>query len=229
MAIAVQSVSSNTWASSNTCVITKPTGLAVGDLMIAIVQQKDVNTATCTLTGWTGIDTMDLNTTSGDYAWTLYKVADSGDVAASDFTFSLNNTAYVAGGILRIDGQASSSFINANDWAEQASNIINHSVACGITPSVAECLIIMGVFNSVNVTSSGYAVSTDNPASWSEAWDVGDGTAARSFACGYAIRTQTTSTGNAAFSTSGNSSSSATLIAVAPAVSASTSNFFQFF
>lgn len=216
MAVAFKSVATVTYASANTVTIPKPTGLAVGDLMVAIVHQKDVDTATCARTGWTAIDTMDLNATSGDYAWTLWKIADSTDVAGSNFVFTLNRTAYVAGAIYRIDGHNASTPINAHAWNEQGSNTTNHSVACSITPNVADTLFLMGTFNSGNTTNAGYAISTDNP-TWTEGYDVGSAGAGRSFASAYADRSATSASGNAAFTTAANDYSSATLIAIAPA------------
>ncbi len=223
MAIAYQSIGTVTYASGNTVTIPKPSGLAVGDLMVAMVHQKDVDTATCTLAGWTAIDTMDLNITSGDFAWTLYKVADAADVLLTQFVFVLNRTAYVAGAIFRIDGQAASSQINAHAWAEHSSNTTSHTYADTITPSVANCLLLIGVFNSGNVTNSGYAIATDNP-TWTEAFDVGSAGAARAFAGAYANRPETSATGNSASTTSANDYSSSTIIAIAPLASSGPTN-----
>lgn len=222
MAIAYKSVGSVTYASANTCVIPKPAGLAAGDLMIAIIHQKNVNTATCALTGWTEIDTIDLNASSGDYAWTLWKIASSDDASATDFTFSLNRTAYVAGSIIRIDGHNSTSPINAHNYGEDENWDPNHSIAMSVTPSVSNCLLIMATFNSLNTTISDYAIATDNP-SWTESYDIGSAGAGRSFSAAYASRPETSATGNSSFKhASGdgyNDYVGGTLLAVAPAVS----------
>jgi hypothetical protein len=128
MAVTVQSVSSvarNTI--STTLTITKPTGLAVGDLMVAhlVRSDNDQNSRTWSLSGWTSaVDTQgnDTGTSSSGMA-ALHKIADSGDVAASNFTFTVSSAAdFLAGAIYRIDGHAPSAPINAS-----ASAFINNS------------------------------------------------------------------------------------------------------
>ena len=103
MAIAVASVSTNTMGTGG--VLTKPTGLAVGDLMVAIVVAETVADL-ASPGGWTNQGSRD----TANYAKTklFTKVADSGDVAASNFTFTGTD---IRGGILyRITGGITSTF-----------------------------------------------------------------------------------------------------------------------
>jgi len=218
MAITYQSVGTLSYTNTNAPVITKPTGLASGDLMVAVLHQKNGSGRTCTRTGWTAIDSMNLDATTGDVAWTLYKVADSTDAAASNFTFTLSGTENTAGAIFRISGQATSSIINGHAYGEDGSNRSNHSVSATVTPTVANCLIILATFNSNNVTTSSYAINTDSP-TFTQAFDVGSAGAARSFSGAYGNRPQTTATGGISFTTSSSGFDSATIIAIAPLAS----------
>ena len=88
-----------------TLVMTKPAGLAVGDLLLAYVVFTQSATGSPTLpSGWAtasgGSTAWDATTFAGTYvAW---KIADSGDVAASDFTFtSSGGSPYSTSGIIR--------------------------------------------------------------------------------------------------------------------------------
>ena len=99
MAIAVQSVS--TTAMGGGATITKPAGLTVGDLLLAIVADDGFGSAFLTEpAGWTAL--FRSSSGAGDYAEVLvcYIEATSTETAASDFTFT-----NAAGGILyRISG-----------------------------------------------------------------------------------------------------------------------------
>ena len=74
-------------------VVPKPSGLAVDDLIIvwAATDVNDVSTAefdaTSDPTGWTFVQTAGTNVTDV-HLGLFWKIADSGDVAASNFTFT---------------------------------------------------------------------------------------------------------------------------------------------
>src|SRR5690349_11871893 len=109
MAVAFQSVQTAS-ASSTTITITKPVSLAVGDLMVAHLVATGTSaqeTATVSLTGWTAIS----GTGQGDAGANTctrnlphYKIADSSDVAASNFTFTWTASMALRGAIYRITG-----------------------------------------------------------------------------------------------------------------------------
>jgi hypothetical protein len=97
-------VNSQTNTSSTTTVtITIPTGLAVGDLMIAnLTQRNSENDAT--LAGWTKRISYEVGS-NNRWATILYKVADASDVVASNFTFTFPaGTGSTAGGITAFRG-----------------------------------------------------------------------------------------------------------------------------
>ncbi len=156
MAIAVQSVSTNTMGVGG--VLTKPTGLTVGDTMVAIVVAE--TTADLAAPGsWTGAAT--LNTASYAKSAVFYKVADSADVAAANFTFTGTN---IRGGILyRISGAA----------------IAENFVGTG-TPKATDGLVIIwgiaGDNDGSNTSFSGYSVTGGASPTFTERLDSSENT-----------------------------------------------------
>jgi len=104
MAVTVQSVSTGTLSStSNT--VTKPSGLAVGDLMVALLFKNHPSYLSFP-SGWTNL----VRQVAGQHQIrVVYKVADSGDVAASTFTFSAGSGDRIAVTLYRITDGVSSS------------------------------------------------------------------------------------------------------------------------
>lgn len=196
MAVAVQSSSSTAWASSATVVITKPTGVVVGDLLIAQIGYTSDGTFTITPpAGWTTIQQTNIGVEMAIEVF--YKVATSTETAASDFTFTCNNTTFVAGGMMRIDGQSATTPI----WTSAEGTVTNSaapSFTNTITPAVANSLILMfpGAWDSNNSAIATYAIATSNP-SWTELWDLDTASnSGQSISAAWALRPQTTATGN---------------------------------
>ena len=89
MAITYQSIQSNTAGSGTTIVVTKPTSLAVGDLMIA----QSIYSSNQGITLPTGFTTVHSGTINALRSYiTGYKIATAGDVAAANFTFTTGST-----------------------------------------------------------------------------------------------------------------------------------------
>ena len=185
MAVAIQSVSTNAMGTGG--VITKPTGLAVGDVLLAIVVAEETEDLAAPA-GWTSVDAR--GTATYAKAAAFIKTADASDVAASNFTFTGTN---IRGGILyRTTGGAiskvgwwtSPSFIPpvgstshvfvfsfAGDNSGRTVTYSGYSVAGGATPVFTERLdsseatglttcfgIADGAYNS-SATLTGYGVS----------------------------------------------------------------------
>lgn len=114
----VQSSQTATTTSASSVTITKPTGLAVGDFMFAFIGFENGSTARTftTPSGWTLLQT---NPTDSEGVACFYKEATSGDVAASNFTFSLSGAADRLGGVLvRVDTLADGNEIGASEFDE---------------------------------------------------------------------------------------------------------------
>lgn len=145
MAIVVESVA------TGGSPISKPTGLAVGDLLVAALSNDTHVAATVTVPlGWTSLQS------GNDYNphGILAKVADSSDVAASTFTFQDSNAAALYGVLYRLSGAVDPAvlsfpyFTNRTNGASGA-----HGISPGITPLYNPSLIILG--HNVYTTSSG--------------------------------------------------------------------------
>lgn len=141
-AVAFQSAGTSPGASSQTCVITKPAGTSVGDLLIASCSFDDGGASTVSLGGWTVLK----KTQTGTYTLaTLYKIADAGDAAAANFTFTTTGTSGSnVGGMIRLSGTAASSiFDTPQDATASATGVANNASSNTIT-STGDMLIGIG-------------------------------------------------------------------------------------
>jgi hypothetical protein len=90
-----------TATSDTTVVITKPTGLAAGDLMIATLGCADSRTISPPGT-W---DTLHNDSDGGQRVYVFARIADAGDAAATNFTFTVSGTfGASAGAMYRVTG-----------------------------------------------------------------------------------------------------------------------------
>ena len=186
-----RSVSTTTPATVSTCSPAKPTGLAVGDLMLFHIAQRRTRAVTLT-TGWALVDSRSQTNLKSDIFW---KIANSTDVAAGSFSFSwTGGTAEAICSVTAISGVNTTTPIGASTGQSNASSV---TVSTGsITPTTANSMLMIYVTGGDDQTSSSYQVPTDNPSSWTEAYDVvtnlGNDLC---FAMAYGTRAATTSTG----------------------------------
>lgn len=214
MSVTYQSVQSSGWVTGNP-VVTKPTSLAVGDLMIAIWALSDDNNSISSPAGWTSITSLFNSTNNGQTFYSAYKIADSSDVAATNFTFT-----YSGGGggnrfaaIMRFTGTNTSNPIGGSSSGNN--NDTTTPSISGFTPTTPNQVFILAITgsNSGTGTFSGYAMATDNP-TWTEIIDANTSNLNDSnIAIAYSsVRSQSTATGN--FSLTGTEASlNQTLIA----------------
>lgn len=201
----------NNSGSTVTLTITKPTGLVVGDLLFAQVGWRDVGSdySSNTPSGWTLIQSVrgfDASPNTGGGNAAFYKVADSSDVAASNFSFTLSgsfNSCSAVGILARIDGISPTAPVgesNAGGGYYTSSSGATFSNA-GITPSFADSFLIMCCHNTANTGGfSSQAIATSNP-SWTELVETNTGDTR--IALTYATRPESTATGNFSWSVSG--------------------------
>ena len=225
-----QSVQSNT--GFTTVVITKPTSLAVGDLMLAGIwgsNDGSNNIVLDTPSGWTLEESV--NISSNVSMLEVYsKIADSADVSASDFTFtsstSTSASRHMIGHILRFTNYG----LKAGEASGQTtgSGIASLSFA-GFTPSYPDTTLVFfsGIDSSTSqYTTSTYAIATSNP-TWTERAESSVNDATRDSALGVAtaVRPEATATGNATASYSASADGmrgAGVIIALAPRVDGST-------
>lgn len=204
MAVTYESISSGSIQDA-ALVLTKPTGLAVGDLMVAGIYFSDNNGSTGdsginTPAGWT-LQEATTTTQPPEYERlsVFLKIADSADVAASNFTFTRagTDTSYhLMGHLLRISDYG----IVAGETSNSDPNVTTTTItATGFTPTRADTLFIAFLGNSCragDITNTSVALATDNP-TWTERneQNVNDTGTDSNFAVYTASRSQTTSTG----------------------------------
>lgn len=155
-----------TGSTAATLNIPKPSGLAVGDLMVACISLTTGGGGTVGLpSGWT---TFQNPVAAIRGQW---KIADAADVAATQFTWTVTGatgTVNMSGGIDRITGHNPSNPINVSGAA--TASAVN-PVAPSVTTTVANCLILPMGFQVPAV-----AVTYTPQSSWTETWDVAGGT-----------------------------------------------------
>ena len=199
MTVALRSVGQSPGADSTSCVIVKPVGLAVGDLMVAHIVGRPASTVTLgdftPPASWTAIR-KDGGDAAGRIGSALFwKIAVQADVDATNFTFTIANASSNRGTITAWTGHNATTPINANNGQYNAASTTITSPE--ITPSVADCMICLLCSLQDNYTVSAYAIATSNPASWSEAYDLPSNLAYDTgLSMGYALRPETTATGN---------------------------------
>lgn len=153
-----------TAAASTTLTITKPTSLAVGDLMVATIGKDDDVSISTGPTGWT--NRAEASGTAGnDNNGSIWdKVADAADVAASNFTWTGDAEDYAGEIAAFIPGNSSPLFVQAtavrreND-ATPASN--------ALTTTAGNLLVAGGTGNraattaGVSIVTAGWTVPTN--------------------------------------------------------------------
>lgn len=198
MAVAFESVAYTEPASGTSSVVTKPTGLSVGDLMIGHCALNSTGSSSLSLpAGWTAGDEY----SSGNFrAKWGYKIADASDVSASNFTFTGSGTDRIMGGaIYRFSGVAPATIID--DFAKNnftGTGSVN--VDASVTPTRAGD-ILLALFAGASISSDGsmtgtVAVATSNP-TWTEDYDMNRGSGSLPMAGAHSTpRTEITATGN---------------------------------
>lgn len=207
MALVVESTSTASTNNADTITVTKPTGVQAGDLLLIAVPGLDNATAACT--GFSVAINEFANFSGGlqDLSLTLlYRIADSSDVSASNYTIDPNISAADSGAVvmMRVTGWTSGNpvFTSQRDTGSQdaASFTLNPTGLSIKRPS--SCLLLMiNLFGANNspystATFSGYSVTSGvaNP-TWTEVFDTTFQTSSGptgSFALAYANTTSTT-------------------------------------
>lgn len=171
MAVAFGSIQTATLDPGETSiVITKPSGLAAGDLMIAVLAVTGPNQA-YTATGWDELFANNIPNFNFKMNC-LVRVADSSDAAATNFTFNVNASGdSKVGALLRITGSSFSGLANCIADTDDVAADTTPTYTGGVTPVGSTALLIMGCFSGGLGTSSAYAIANNNP-SWTERADI---------------------------------------------------------
>lgn len=191
MAVTFESISTTGTNTGTDVTVNKPTGLAVGDLMLACLDAEgddNIYTNRFSLAGWTSVNAIgnrDVTQHTGITSQMLSRFAEAADVAASNFTFAWNGaSADLSGNIYRISGanpvtttitSAVGEVDKTSPWTPTVGEW--QGGVAGITTTEANSLLIMYVTCKNASQFSGYTVATTNP-SWTEDIDTGASTRA---------------------------------------------------
>lgn len=220
LGVAYQSSNTETAAGSTTAVLTKPSGVVDGDLLITVLAYlSSGSSAPAVLSGWTALSNAQGGSGGSDIKMdTFYKIASS---EPSSYTWTFGASTQHCGVVIRINGQDSAGYIDASETG--GGNVgggTSLSFGSGVTPSRSNDLLLQCWATTNSSTApesiSNEAIATSNP-SWTEACDltVTNAAVVVGLAVAYANRTQTTLTGsNSATAGAGVSFFAGTMIAL---------------
>ena len=216
-----------------TLTITRPSALAVNDVMIANIVQSDNDGNTlndASLSGWNLIDGRDIGVNGNDH-WrgtVLYKVATASDVSAASFVFTLDADAEdgtagaivafrnvdVTGGVTATGTPGGPFDVDPGAINTSGNADINVVTATGITTATANAAVIMLTQLGNNRTHSNWL--TTSPGSLStESYDVDNNTGLdNGIGAAWALKTSAGSTGAGTVDLSGNARNGGILIAL---------------
>lgn len=187
-------------------VVSKPTGLGLGDLMIALIAQSAGSSAITAPAGWTQI----FNSGSSDATAAYYRQAEAADVATSTYTFGVSGT--TVQGITAFKDVASTSPV---DQVQSTVGGFNSMSLSGITPSVASTTFVeVGTVYGracdpqLGGNIDGWTITNNNPVGWGETFDTRQGafpsvSAVAAIAYGYRPATGASGTASATGSSCG--------------------------
>lgn len=202
MAITYQSIQTAS-GDDNSVTVTKPTSLAEGDLMIAgIVSEYGGagNASVNTPSGWTKVGDVDVSTNDVNLA-VFYKIADSSDVAASNFTFTSagSGSGQTLGAIIRATDPG---ILAGSDSYAETNSSVTLTIPGGFTPTRADCLFVAFVAKSSTIEVGNFtdvSLTTDDP-TWTERAELEYGKTGGSYdtrlAAYTATRAEETATGD---------------------------------
>lgn len=222
-----------------TLTITRPSGLAVGDVMIANIVQADNDAGTAlsdaTSSGWTVIPGSQFGVNGNDKWWgnLLYKVANASDVAAANFSFTLDADANGDGTVGAIaafrnvnttggvshTGAGTGPFDVAAGTLQGTGNASNATVtAPGITTVTNGAAVIMfGMAGDNNTFDPPW--SATSPATLNEIYDVNQNVAIdEGVGAAWAIQSTAGATGNGTVTMSASDRNGGIMVALRPLV-----------
>jgi len=197
MSIVVESVSAVATARSSNLTVTKPTGVVVGNLLVAVLVSVDSGAGTnngtwSILSTWNDTTSANLGSRAGFSI--QYRIATSADVSASNYTFASSQSENLRGYMLRCSGNNIAGNPLGTTGQEAEKDVVSATFTGNLTsytPAENGALVIMQVVGSSggprNATVSGYTVPN---VSFTEGDDSshGDGSPALVQASAYGIQ-----------------------------------------
>jgi hypothetical protein len=240
--IAQRGVATTNTTNGTTLNINKPTGLQIGDLMIASILQSGVDNnslSDASSTGWLEIAGSSLNNGNNRYRGTLlYKVATVGDLTPPSYAFTLDgNSNDGEGAIVAFSGVAVSAGVDENgnpggpfdiDPGNSFNNINNDNTlnANAISNITANAAIVM--FGDITDNQNLDTWTTTNPGALNEIYDIPFNAGLdMGLGAAWSLKSTTGSTGGGTAATSNSPINGALLIALRPLASQSTITSFN--
>lgn len=168
MAIVKETSSYNGSDSTLSVAVAKPTGLAVGDLLLAVAHWNG-NNAFTPPANFTQLQTGIVGAGgTNNKLWVGYRIATSADTSATDYTFTLGNSHSLYAGLIRFSGVDTTTPIYASSKVDEYYGGTGNFLPT-ITP-LANSMLIMFAIADGTQNASNEAIATSNP-SWTELWD----------------------------------------------------------
>jgi len=149
---AVQSDYKSAQGSGTSIVVDRPTSLVAGNLLVAVIGSGGFNAVISSPAGWTQSATV---TTSGRPLTVFHKMADSGDAAASNFTFTSTVSGSLRAFVCRVTGADASTPIAATATA-------NNIIAPSVTTTADNQLVLRACAYYGDETSHGLTTPGDH-------------------------------------------------------------------
>ena len=145
MTPAVRNTQFNTATSGTSVTITKPTGLVAGDFLVAYLSFTAGGSGSITVpTGWTSQGVVNMDDDFRQYG-VLTKIADAGDISASDFTFSISRSINtLIGQLVAIQNVPQTSTVRTFAISANAPNTTALSFTASATPLTINSLLLIG-------------------------------------------------------------------------------------
>ena len=220
--IAQRGTATTSTSTTSTVTVTKPTDLAVGDVMIATINQADNDDdtlANATLTDWILVSgNKYYETSNGDFEWwgtVLYKVATASDVSAANFTFTGDGDADdMQASIIAFSGVDQTNPIDVTGTFTSSSTDDTSLSANSITTTTDNAAVIMlAMISGKRNFNSNW--STTSPTSLTELFDVlFDSDTDMGIGGAWAIKSTAGATGNGTVTLSDKARDGAILIAL---------------
>lgn len=218
----VESIHQSNWITTSGCGLPIPNGLAVGDLMVAIIMRDaQIQTPINAPSGWTLINQAIPIQAARGALYSYWKIATAADIAGGSFEFGWTGSALNRGGIYRITNFDTANPIADETWDEDGTSRAPNIFATDGSGNGAvfvpglNNLIIANYAGSSNSAGCEIPIATVQDPLWTERWDLGDSQSFE-FASFTAPRQYNTQLGNVSISGSNSMTGIASFIAINP-------------
>lgn len=181
MALVVESYSSSS-STTKTVVVTKPTGVSVGDLLLIVAPSNGGGSLSCS--GFSSAYSATYDAPGGiadSTVHVLYKIADSGDVSASNYSVTYVDAVGAIAAMLRISGWVSGNPVYQSAYAGTYSQSNGSVSASGLSLARNTQQIALMIGASYDNADSDYyknesnrtITSSDSNPTWTEVCNLG--------------------------------------------------------